>query len=251
VSVRSTVARQVNNVIRPLKIQVVPGYSADSAVKTFIPAHKTIAQARKLGLSVGAYVDQKNARPGASPEAVRAMLDIAGLTGKCEVVCEIGPGTGRYAEAVIEALHPNAYEIYETAKDWMPTLRRLPNAVVRDCDGRTLSQTADASVDLVHAQKVFVYTEFFASAGYLDEMARVVRPSGIVAFDVVTEPCLDEQTVMTWIEDRTIYRPFPREWTIDFMQRRGLKLCGSHFVPLPPGTSELLVFRRDQELPTG
>jgi hypothetical protein len=26
-------------------------------------------------------------------------------------VCEIGPGSGRYAEQVIEALHPGAYEI--------------------------------------------------------------------------------------------------------------------------------------------
>lgn len=30
------------------------------------------------------------------------------------------------------------------------------------------------------------------TVGYLREMARVVRPGGVVAFDVVTENCMDE-----------------------------------------------------------
>ncbi len=105
---------------------------------------------------------------------------------------------------------PRCYEIYETAKDWLPHLSQLPNIVVRDCDGHTLSQTRDASVDLVHAHKVFVYLEFYATAGYLKEMARVVRPGGTVAFDIVTEGCLDDETVGTWARDGTIYRPVPR-----------------------------------------
>lgn len=174
------------------------------------------------------------------------MLDLSGLVGKCDVVCEIGPGTGRYAVEVINALHPRAYEIYETARDWLPTLRQLPNVVIRDCDGHTLTQTPDRSVDLVHAQKLFVYVEFYVMAGYLSEMARVVRPGGTVAFDIVTEPCLDEDTIRNWAREGTIYRPVPRAWTVQFMRRRGLTLRGSHFTPLPPGEAELLVFRRDE-----
>lgn len=242
-SVRSALAGHVNNAIRPLNFQVIYGRSTDPGVKSYIPARKTIAQAHKAGLSVGNYIDQTYVEPGATPDAVRAMLKLADLS-KCNVVCEIGPGSGRFAEPIIEALQPSAYEIYETARDWMPTLRRLRNVVVRDCDGHTLSQTPDASVDLVHAQKLFVYIDFDVSVGYLLEMARVVRPGGAVAFDVVTEPCLDEQTVRTWAREGTIYGPFPREWTIEFMRRQGLTLCGSHFTPLPPGKAELLVFRR-------
>ena len=88
------------------------------------------------------------------------MLELADLHDECETVCEIGPGSGRYAEEVIAALHPDTYEVYETATDWLPYLRKLPNAVIRACDGHTLSQTSSASVDLVHAQKVFVYLQF-------------------------------------------------------------------------------------------
>ena len=157
------------------------------------------------------------------------MLELADLHDKCETVCEIGPGSGRFAEEIIAALSPGRYEIYETARDWLPRLSQLPNAVIQECDGHTLSGTADGSVDLVHAQKVFVYLEFYATAGYLEEMARVVRPGGAVAFDIVTEDCLDDATVREWVRKASFYRPVPRAWAVEFMRRRGLTLRGSHF----------------------
>jgi SAM-dependent methyltransferase len=224
--------------------QIISGFSTDPAIKTFLSARKTIAGARKEHMPVGAYVDKCHAEPGATEAAVRDMIKIGELTQACEVVCEIGPGTGRYSVEVINALHPRVYEIYETARDWLPVLRQLPNAVIRPADGRTLAATPDGSVDLVHAQKTFVYLEFFAVVSYLEEMVRVVRPGGIVAFDIVTDPCLDEQTIGLWAKYRTMYHPAPRDWLVEYLGKRGLQLLGSHFTPLPPGKSELLVFRR-------
>ena len=184
---------------------------------------------------------------GATSELVRSMLTISGLTGAngCETICEIGPGSGRFAEALIAELRPQSYEIYESARDWMPHLRKLPNVVVRNCDGHSLHDTPDSSVDLVHAQKVFVYLKFYVVIGYLAEMARVVRQGGIVAFDVVTEDCIGEEMARSWAQDGTIYYPSPRSWIVEFMKSRGLTLVGSCFTPLRPGKSELLVFRRD------
>jgi SAM-dependent methyltransferase len=244
VSAKSVVAKQVNRALQPLNFQIIKGKSADPAVRPYRSARRTMGEARKAGLSVSAWIDQNHAEPGATPALVKAMLSISGLSGKCGRVCEIGPGTGRYAEEVIAALHPDAYEVYETERSWIPVLRKLPNAIIRHCEGRTLSQTPDASIDLVHAQKVFTYLPFFATAGYMAEMARVVRPGGTVAFDVATEDCLDDPTVLTWIERGTIYHPFPKAWAVDFLQRRGLTLLGTATTPLPPGKSELLVFRR-------
>ena len=244
-SLRTKLAKPVNDALRPLHIQLVPGNSPDPAIKDFLPARKTIAAAQKAGLPLGAYIDRTFAQPGATPQTVQAMLELADFRDKCGTVCEIGPGSGRFAGEIIAALSPDRYEIYETAKDWLPWLSRLPNAVIQECDGHTLSQTPDGSVDLVHAQKVFVYCEFFTTAGYLEEMARVVRPGGTVAFDIVTEECLDDETVREWVRIASFYRPVPRAWTVEFMRRRGLTLRGSHFSPLPPGTTELLVFGRD------
>jgi len=244
VALRAKLAKPVNSVLRPLHVQLVAGTSPDPAIKTFLPARKILAGARKAGLPLGAYMDVTYAKPGATPELVRVMLKLAGLPDTCETICEIGPGSGRFAEEIIATLHPSRYEIYETAKDWLPWLSKLPTAVIHKCDGRTLSHTPDGSVDLVHAQKLFVYSEFFATAGYLEEMARVVRPGGAVAFDIVTEECLDDQTVRELTRIASYYRPTPRSWVVEFMQRRGLELSGSHFTPMPPGRAELLVFRR-------
>lgn len=243
-SARSALARHVNTALRPLNVQVIYGTAPDPAVKTYLSARRTIRAARKAGLSVGAYLDREHAAPGSTPEAVAAMLKIGGLTGSCDVACEIGPGSGRFAVEVIEALHPRAYEIYETARDWMPTLRQLPNVVVRPADGHNLAATPDASVDLVHSQRTFSYIEPYVAIGYLAEMARVVKPGGVVAFDAVTDPCLDERTAELWAKVGSIHHMISRDWLVQYLGRRGLKLLGSHFTPLPPGTAELMVFRR-------
>jgi len=173
------------------------------------------------------------------------MLSIAGLSGHVDRVCEIGPGTGRYAERVIAALHPDVYEMYETANDWLPYLRRLPNAKTLPADGRTLGHTASESVDLVHANKVFVYIPLIVTVGYLREMARVTRPGGAVAFDIVTEDCMDTATTNSWVDTgSTLYSMIPRQWTIDLLSHERLTLLGSTFAALNDGKTEILVFRK-------
>ena len=161
--------------LRPFRVQLVSGTSSDPAVKDYLPARKLIGAASNAGLPLGVYMDQTYAKPHATPDTVRAMLELADPA-VCDTVTEIGPGSGRYAEEVIAARHPACYKIYETAWDWLPWLSQLPNVVMHDANGRTLSQTPDRSVDLVHSHKLFVYTEFFATFGYLEEMARIVRP---------------------------------------------------------------------------
>lgn len=247
-SVMSSVRRGVNGALHPFGFQVVRGHSTDPAIQPFLPARKTFAAARRAGLSVGDYLDQYSAEPQATAKAVQAMLEIAAFGNGVERVCEIGPGSGRFAEKVIADLRPAAYEIYETASDWLPNLRRLPNVVERSADGHSLSATASGSVDLVHAHKLFVYIPFVAVVGYLEEMARVVRPGGIVAFDIVTEDCLDERTTKAWVtQNATIYGVTPRAWTLDMLSRHGLSLLGSHFEPMSDGRTELLVFRKSAE----
>jgi ubiquinone/menaquinone biosynthesis C-methylase UbiE len=244
VSLRSDVGAWANRLLRPLNVQVISGTSTDPAIKNYIPARKTIAAARSAGLSVSAYIDKIHVQPGATAAVVKEMLAIAGLSGRCEAVCEIGAGSGRFAEEVIAALHPDRYEIYETARDWVPYLRKLPNAILHDSDGHSLASTRDASMDLVHAQKVFSYLPFYASAGYITEMARVVRPGGTVVFDAVTEECLDETMIRTWVRFGSIHQPVPREWLLSFLAERYLMLAGSFFTPLPPGKAEVLVFHK-------
>jgi hypothetical protein len=160
-TIRSKIARHANDALRPFRAQLAYGTSTDPAIQTFIPARKTISAAHMAGLPLGNYLDKTYA----TPDAVRAMIELAGTPERPAAVCEIGAGSGRYAEEVIKAVHPRRYEIYETARDWLPTLRQLPNSVIANCDGHTLSQPPDESVDLVHAHKVFVYLKFLCNRG--------------------------------------------------------------------------------------
>ena len=243
-AISSTARSAVNAGLRPLGIQIIHARSTNPAVQSFIPARKTIAAARRLQLPVGDYIDQTYSEPGATAGTVSAMLELAGLADPADRVLEIGPGSGRFMEKVISALHPAVYEVYETATDWLPHLRSLPKALIQPCDGRTLSATASGSVDLVHAHKVFVYVPFWVSLGYMQEMARVARPGGTVAFDVVTEPCMDEQAVKQWISELSFFLPTPRKWLIEHLANHGLEYIGQHFSALPAGRAELLVFRK-------
>ena len=229
-SLMTEAAARLNRVLRPLDIQLVRGRSDDAAVMSFLSARKTIAAAKRSGLSVSDYIDRFSAEAGATASTVEAMLKVAELHDHADRVCEIGPGTGRYAERVIAALQPSVYEMYETATDWLPHLRRLPGSTVLPADGHSLGHTASGSVDLVHAQKVFVYLPLVVTVGYLQEMARVARPGGTVAFDIVTEACMDEEVTKEWVATgATLYSMIPRQWTIDLADRLGLVLRGQRF----------------------
>jgi phospholipid N-methyltransferase len=247
-SVRHSLQAGVNKALRPAGFQLVRGHSADPAISAFLPAKRIVKQANQAGQSVGDFLDSYSAEPGSTAQTVDALLELSGLT-NAERVCEIGPGSGRYSTRILSALRPSSYEVYETAPDWIAYLRQeLPSLVFRPADGRTLGSTPSASVDLVHTHKLLGYIPFVTALGYLDEMARVVRSGGTVAFDMITDDCLDDSTTKVWLTEpdrMTIYSVAPRAWLAGFLAHRDLALVGGRFVPLSGGRTELLVFRRN------
>lgn len=238
------VQHKVNAALRPLGVQVVRGFSADPAVQSFLPAKRTIAAARRAGMTVGDYIESTNSEPGTTQKSVDAIIDLARLKAPVERICEIGAGSGRYAERLIEELRPQHYEVYETAADWLPYLGTLPHVEIKPADGHSLAASASASVDLVHANKVFVYIPFPAVVGYLLEMVRVAKTGGTIAFDIVTEDCITDEIVASWVASGTIFVPTPKVWVVDFLARRGVALEGSLRLPMTGSETELLVFRR-------
>jgi hypothetical protein len=112
-------------------------------------------------------------------------------------------------------------------------------------DGRSLSSTPTASIDLVQAHKVFVYTPFLTSCRYFAEMARVVRGGGHVVFDVITECCMDDETLAAWLaSDLNFPCLMPKQYAIRVMESKGLGFVGSFFIPLVRGKTECMVFER-------
>ena len=134
-----------------------------------------ISAAAAAGLSVGDYVDVTYNVAGATQGTIDGMSGLGVFSAPVETVLEIGPGSGRYLEKVVRKCAPARYEIYETAQAWADYLERRHRVVRQPASGSSLSDTADASIDLVHAHKVFVCTPFLITCRYWLEMLRVAR----------------------------------------------------------------------------
>ncbi len=215
-------------------------------VKSFLPLRKTIEGAKRAGLSVGDYVDLKHQVPGATQATVESMVGLGVFDPAVNNVCEIGPGSGRYLEKVLKLCAPCSYEIYETSHEWSDWLARTYPVKAREADGKSLHQTADESVDFVHAHKVFVYLPAVVTCCYFKEMVRVTRPGGRLVFDILSERCMDGPEIEKWIASG-IYFPsmMPRDFAIGFFAKHKFSLRGHFFAFMKPGQSEYLVFAKE------
>jgi hypothetical protein len=249
-TLKSVARRGVESLIRPYGYELTLKKDHDwDDYETFLPFQTTLAESAKAGLSVGDYVDLKHNVPGATQATIDQMAAHGVFEHKIESVCEIGPGSGRYLEKTLRACSPGRYEIYETAGNWANYLVAKYGVVLQPTDGSSLCHTASDSMDLVQALKVFVCTTFLTTCRYLTKMARVARVSARVVFDVITETCMDEQTVDRWITSRIhdlrsgLYPAVvPKQHVIDFLGRRHLAFAGSFVVPMKPGKTECMVF---------
>jgi SAM-dependent methyltransferase len=216
-----------------------------SDTRNFIPFEQTLADAHRVGLSVGDYLDAQYNQPGATREAVDE-LERLGVFKDVRSVVEIGPGSGRYLAETLKRCQPTRYEIYETANKWADWLVSTYGVTLQPTDGRTLAHTPDGSACLAMAHKVMNTIPTLTAVGYLAEMARVVRRGGRVVFDAMTEPCFQEDTIARWlqakIENGSYPALLPREFLVSFMAARSLALSASYFVPMLPGRTECLVF---------
>ena len=238
--------RGVNRLLRPLGLQVNRTYSRTDH-KQFLPFSATIAAAREKGLSVGDYVDQRYNVAGATQETIDRIAQLSVFSEQVKTAVEIGPGSGRYLEKVLRLCSPERYEIYETASPWAEYLTSTYNVVRQPTDGWSLRSTENSSADLVQAYKVFVVTTFLSTCHYWQEMLRVARHGAYIIFDVMTEECLDPQTLDQWLEPKRDYGIYPtilpRNYTIEFFTSRQASLIGSFQIPMRPGRTETFVFR--------
>lgn len=163
---------------------------ASPYAKGFRNAGATVAAARAEGLSVNDYLEAHEDTPKKRGHRDRIIAEmqkhkLLELNGK--TVLEIGAGTGRFLEKVLEK-KPARYEVYETAPDWANYLaneygHRHPELYIQPADGRSLRDTPTASCDLIHAHAVFVYLNFTTLIGYLEESARVLKSGGVLCCD--------------------------------------------------------------------
>jgi hypothetical protein len=241
-----TARHSVNRLLSPLHFELVRKTAGVHDHDQYIPFEETLAGAKAAGLTVGDFIDQKHNVAGATQRAIEEMRALGVFDGTIQAVCEIGPGSGRYLSKTLEACRPAHYEIYETARAWADYLVREYKVLLRPTDGRSLSHTPTASVNLVQAHKVFVVTPSITTCKYFLEMIRVAAPGGSIVFDCMTEPCLEPEAIERWMSWGSGYYPclFPRDYLLQLFGRGGCSLVGSFFQPMKPGKTETFVFRK-------
>jgi hypothetical protein len=212
----------------------------------FIPLQATLKGAHDAGLPVGDYIDLTYNVPGATQETIDKMERLGAFDNHPQSICEIGPGSGRYLEKVKALAQPQRYEIYEPSTAWRKYLVSTYGVTARECDGHTLAETPDGSIDLLHAHKVFPGLPLFTTVRYLAEMTRVVGVGGKVAFDLISEECLDNALLYRWLQ---IWDPYAKsmlttQMTIDFFAKQCFRFDGAFRIVMEPGFTEYFVFTR-------
>jgi hypothetical protein len=207
---------------------------------------EVIALAAQRGRSVGDYLEDEWGQSGRSRQIVARLQAAGAVPADLQSVCEIGPGSGRFIERILELASPARYEIYEIEPRRARWLARTYPVVARTSDGEHLSDTADHSIQLVHAHGVFASLKTITSFAYFREFARITAPGGHVAFDIISEECLRDDDVDAWLKTPLRYVRFlPKPFLIEFFERHGFSLVVDFPFPLMVfGQSVYLVFTR-------
>lgn len=212
----------------------------------YIPARRTLADARRSGQSLGDYVEALWGAPGSSRAVIDRIAALGVFDNPVGRVVEIGAGTGRYLEKTLQQCTPDAYESYETDDAWAKYLASNYPVDSRDADGESLGETNTSSVDLVQAHGVFVYLPFLTACAYWKEMVRVAAPGAHVVFDALTESCFGDDRLSAWLASRSRYPTIvPRDFVVAKFARHGFRLRGSFHHPYGAGISEYFVFQRE------
>jgi hypothetical protein len=79
------------------------------------------------------------------------------------------------------------------------------------------------------------------------EIWRVTRNGGLVAFDIISEDCLDERTVDKWLDSKYSYPCFlSKSFVVSLFSKHEFSLVSTFKNRYSQGQSEYLVFIRNE-----
>lgn len=244
-NVRRGLERLVNGTLEPLGVKLMRREGPPTIGGRRMSDEDVIRDARRRGVSPGVYLEALFGRTGRADEIVRRMRAAGALTARVKTVCEIGPGSGLYIPPVLEHGDVERYEIYEISGKRTAYLAATFPVTAREADGERLSATASHSIDLVHAHGVFVTLDFLTVCAYLRETERVLAPGGHAVFDFISEACLDDSAIASWLATPLRYPSLhSRDYIVRYFTTRGFAVVDEFAMPLlVHGTSQYLILR--------
>jgi SAM-dependent methyltransferase len=103
---------------------------------------------------------------------------------RVKAVCEIGAAWGAATRYMQNRYKPDTFHVYEIDTGWAQWLKDNLGVDSKQCDGESLSETDDESMDICVASSCLYFMPFVKQWNYLTEFARVLKPGGIAVFNV-------------------------------------------------------------------
>lgn len=232
----------VNRILHPLDFHISRRFPVEGG---YISARETIHAASQTNQTICEYVESLWQEQGLSQQVVENFKNFGALNSSTKHVCEIGTGTGCYAEKILRESQIISYESYELDQDWAQWLSQTFNIISHPTDGDNLKETPPHSIDLIHANGVFVYTKFLITYKYFLEIFRVTRYGGFAAFDIFSEECFDEDTLNLWLMSEHRYPCIlPKLYVKNLFIEHEFSYIGEFFKKLGEGKSLYLIFQK-------
>lgn len=219
--------------------------------KSFIDCYSTVTAAKRAGMSVCDYLEglELDARKKGRRDRIVERLHCLGILKDFTRVCEIGPGTGRFMERILEIAHPQVYDIFETDIGWRDYLKEKHHDTnycqvnAHDADGISLTSIPHNSCGLVHAHAVFVYLPLLHVVQYIKEMVRVSNLDGYIVFDFFPAESFDLATTEKWLNGSHHWPVvIPRIMLVELMNSMGCIKVASFSEIYGESQTEYLIF---------
>ena len=168
-----------------------------------------VAAAQRLGLDVNDY---EESHLGWYPARAILQATTFRYLAPESVVCELGPGTGRFSRFLATRLESGQLHLV----DHSPWMVRFLEAYFRDRqqvrvhlgDGHSLPLAGNAWMDLVFVAGTMIALKLGDIHLYALEFARVLKPGGVVVFDYI-----DPTTAEGWAHLHTDGHRLPDVYT--------------------------------------
>jgi ubiquinone/menaquinone biosynthesis C-methylase UbiE len=148
--------------------------------------------AHRLGMDVNEYEEKQL---GWYPAETLLEATLFGHVRPHSVVCELGPGTGRFSRYILPRIPRGQLHLVDHSA-WMVRFlqgyfRDQSNVVVHQGDGQSLPLAANGWVDVVFVAGTIIALKLGVIQGYAAEFARVLKPGGLLVFDYL-DPTTDD-----------------------------------------------------------
>lgn len=169
-----SLSRLVNRLLQPLNLRVVR--TAAGEEKPWDHTFRSGIDAERQGGDPNAPVEAAWGKPDWAPY-------FEPLVKPGDVLCEIGPGLGRWTRLVLDRVsRAHLVDYSKTVCDYWRG-RNDPRLNVIQSGNTRLPQIPDNSVDMFLSMDVFVHLNFETFVGYLEEAHRILKPGGVAVID--------------------------------------------------------------------